>query len=167
MNVISFLCCLRILFKLFVCDMMRRYTISFTKIRLWQFIPYKDDLMRVSDYIASNSEMDFMRTNTQFKNTLNNYNKPDILTKRLVFLHVDWDKSALLLTKRLHIVNEIIGYSYTRTQMNCVLLCGAHETYIYIYLYIYIYIYIYKYIYIYVSCAPQSNTQFIWVLVYE
>ena len=102
--------------------------------------------MRVSEYIASNSEIDFMRTNAQFKNTLNNYTKPDILTKRLVLLHIDWDKSALLLTKRIHIVKEIIGYSYTRTRMNCVLLCGTHQPYICIYTYIYIYIYNYIWI---------------------
>ena len=33
---------------------------------------------------------------TQFKNTLNNYTKSDILTKRLVLLPVDWDANSLL-----------------------------------------------------------------------
>ena len=43
-----------------------------------------------------------MRINTQFKNTLTNHTKSDILTKRLVFLPVDWDENDLLLTKWLN-----------------------------------------------------------------
>ena len=53
-----------------------------------------------------------MRINTQFNqlyNTLTNYTNSDILTKILVLLPIDLDKQSLLFTKRLHMMNEIIG----------------------------------------------------------
>ena len=65
--------------------------------------------MKVETYIALNSDM---RIKTQFKNTLTNYSKSDILKKRLVLLPVDWDENGILFTKRLHTMNKIIGYSY-------------------------------------------------------
>lgn len=52
-----------------------------------------------------------MRIRTLFKKILTNNTKSDILTKKLVLLHVDWDKNGLLFTKRLHIINKTIGYS--------------------------------------------------------
>ena len=64
--------------------------------------------MKVEIYIGLNSEM---RIRTKFKNILTNYTKSDILTKILVFLPIDWDKKVLLISKRLHIMNKIIGYS--------------------------------------------------------
>ena len=56
-----------------------------------------------------------MRINTQFKNMLTNNSNSDILTKRLVLLPVDWDTNGLLFTKRLHIVNKILGNSLQDT----------------------------------------------------
>ena len=49
-------------------------------------ITYEDVFMKVKKYISLISEM---HHNTQFKNTLTNYTKPDLLTKRLVLLPVD------------------------------------------------------------------------------
>ena len=60
--------------------------------------------MKVKTYIVSNSEM---HINTQFKNTLTDYTKSIILTKRSLLLPVDYDKSILLFTKQLHIMNRI------------------------------------------------------------
>ena len=52
-----------------------------------------------------------MRINTQIKNPLTIYTKSEKLTKVLLLLLVDWDRSSLLLTKRLHMMSEFIGYS--------------------------------------------------------
>ena len=41
-----------------------RYSVSYTYIKLWQVITYKDDFMKVENYIAVNSEMCMK---TQFK----------------------------------------------------------------------------------------------------
>ena len=65
--------------------------------------------MKVENYIGLNSEM---HINSHLKNTLTSKTKTDILTKILVLLPVDWDENALLFTKRLHIMNKIIGHSY-------------------------------------------------------
>ena len=64
--------------------------------------------MEVEFYIALTSKM---LINTQFKNTRTNHTKSEILTKKLVLRPLDWDKHGLLFTKRLHIMNKIIGYS--------------------------------------------------------
>ena len=64
--------------------------------------------MKVEIYIGLISEM---RINTQFKNTLANYTKSDILIKTLALLPEDWDENGLLFMKRLHIVNKIIDHS--------------------------------------------------------
>ena len=71
-------------------------------------ITFDTGFRKVEIYIALNSEM---RIDTQFKNILTIYNKSDILTKSLVLLPVDWHKNGLLITKRIHIVKKIIGYS--------------------------------------------------------
>ena len=63
-----------------------------------------------------------MHVSTEFKNTLANYTESIIyiyiytyiyifIYKKIVFLPVDWDKNGLLLTKRLHMMSKIIGYS--------------------------------------------------------
>ena len=69
-----------------------RYSLSYTYIKLWQIITYENDFLKVEIYIALSCEI---RINTQFKNTLTNYTKSDILTKRLVLLPVDWDNFFL------------------------------------------------------------------------
>ena len=68
--------------------------------------------MKVEIHIGSKYEM---RINTRLKNLLTHYTKSDILTKRLVLLHVDWDKSGLLFTKRLHIMNKFHFHTFTFT----------------------------------------------------
>ena len=80
--------------------------------------------MKVKIYIDRDSEMRFMHNNTQCKNTLTNYTKYDILAKRLVLLSAAWDGNGLLFTKGLHMMNEIIVYSYARTLMESIQLCG-------------------------------------------
>ena len=52
---------------------------------------------------------------TQFKNTLTNYTKADIITKIL-----DWDKNGLLFIKRLHVMKEFIGHSSAMTILNSI-----------------------------------------------
>ena len=74
------------------------------------------------------------RINIPFNNTFINYTESDILTKSLVLLSVVWDKNSLLFTKRFHMMNEIIGYSYTRSLMNSIQLCGTLQAYIYVYM---------------------------------
>ena len=64
--------------------------------------------MKVEIYIGFNSKM---RISTQFKNALTNYTKLDMFTNILVLLPVDWDEIGLVSTKRLHIMNIIIGHS--------------------------------------------------------
>ena len=49
--------------------------------------------MNVEIYSALSSDICIK---IQFKNTLTDYTKSDILTKRLVLLNVDWDKNELL-----------------------------------------------------------------------
>ena len=49
--------------------------------------------MEVKSYSALKSDI---CVNTQFKNTLTNYTKCGILTKRLMLLPVVWDKNGLL-----------------------------------------------------------------------
>ena len=49
--------------------------------------------MKLEIYSALNSDICM---EAQFKNTLTNYTKSDILTKRLVLLLVNWDKNGLL-----------------------------------------------------------------------
>ena len=63
--------------------------------------------MKLEINIALNSEM---RINAQFKST-RKYSKLDIITKRLVVMPLDLDKNGLLFSKRLHMMNKIIGYS--------------------------------------------------------
>ena len=65
--------------------------------------------MKNKIFIALNSEI---RTNTEFKNTLTDHNKSDILTKRSVLLPVDGDKNGLLITKKLLMITKIISYRY-------------------------------------------------------
>ena len=57
---------------------------------LRQTITCEDDFKKGKIYNALNSDICIKK---QFKNTLT---KSDILTKRLVFLPVDWDKKGLL-----------------------------------------------------------------------
>ena len=64
--------------------------------------------MKVEAYITVISEMRF---NTQQKNTLTNYTKYDISTKKTVLLPVYYVKNGLLFTNRPHITNKIFGYS--------------------------------------------------------
>ena len=52
-----------------------------------------------------------MQINTKFKSTLSNGAKSDLLTKRLVWVPVNWDENGILFTKRLHMTNKIICYS--------------------------------------------------------
>ena len=87
-----------------------RYSVSYTKIELWPIIIYEKDFMKVEIYIGLNCKTGI---NTQFKNTLKNYVESDIITQRLVLLSVDWDENGLLITERLHLMNKIIGYSYS------------------------------------------------------
>ena len=64
-------------------------------------ITYEDDFIKVEIYIVLSSEM---AIKTQFKNTLTNNTKSDIIIKSLVLLPVDWDKNGLLFTKRFHMI---------------------------------------------------------------
>ena len=64
--------------------------------------------MKVGIHLGLNSEICI---NTQFKDTLANYSKIDILTKRLALLPVDWGKNGLLFMKRLKMMIKITGYS--------------------------------------------------------
>ena len=71
-------------------------------------ITYEDEFIKNEIYIALISEICI---NTEFVNTLVNYNKSDMLTKTLVLLSVDWDKNGLLYTKHLHTFNNFISCS--------------------------------------------------------
>ena len=62
--------------------------------------------MKVGVWIVLISEM---RINTQLENTWATNTNSDILTNRLVLLPVDWDKNGSLFTKRLKLMNKIIG----------------------------------------------------------
>ena len=69
------------------------------------------------------------------KNTLTSYTNSDISTKIIVLLPVDWDKNGLLIIKRLHMMNKIIGYSYVKTKINSIELYGIHQSYTYMFIY--------------------------------
>ena len=58
--------------------------------------------MKAKIFFALNSEI---HINTHFKNIWTNYIRSDVLTKRSVLLPVDWNKTGLLFTKRLHIMS--------------------------------------------------------------
>ena len=63
--------------------------------------------MKAENYVALTSEM---RNSTQFKNTLTNYIKSDVVTKRLALLPVEYDTNGLLFTKaRLHMMILVNG----------------------------------------------------------
>ena len=64
--------------------------------------------MKVQIYIGLNSEIHF---NTQFKTCLPTVPNPICKQNKLVLLPVDWDENGLLFTKRLHMMNKIIGHS--------------------------------------------------------
>ena len=64
--------------------------------------------MKVGIHVALYSDI---YINTQFKNTLTDYTKSDILTKVSVLLPVEWVKDGLLFKKRLHMMNKFTGYS--------------------------------------------------------
>ena len=49
--------------------------------------------MKVEIYIATNSDICI---NAQYKNSITDYTKSDILAKTLVLLPVDWDKNSLI-----------------------------------------------------------------------
>ena len=70
-----------------------RYSVSYIKIKFRHFVTYEDDFIKIKIYINLNLDM---RINTLFKNTLTNYNKSDILTKKLVLLPVDFDENSRL-----------------------------------------------------------------------
>ena len=91
--------------------------------------------MKVKIYISLNSEMRFMRIHTQFKNPITDYTKSNILTKRLMLLSVVWDKKDLLFTKRLHMMNENIGYSYAKPLWK-VFRFVVHFKHIYMYIFL-------------------------------
>ena len=85
-----------------------RYSVSylkFVKFKRWQIITYEEYIMKFKIFFAINSEM---RTYTRFKNTLTNYTKSGISIKRLGLVPVDWDKSGLIFTKRVHMMNKIV-----------------------------------------------------------
>ena len=55
-----------------------RFSVSYAWIKLWQVISYEYAFMKVETCTALKSDM---RINTQFKNTLTNYAKSDVLKK--------------------------------------------------------------------------------------
>ena len=63
--------------------------------------------MKVKIFCALNFEMCI---NTEFKNTLANYTKSDILRKKSMLQPADWEKNDLLFNKQLHVLNNIICY---------------------------------------------------------
>ena len=74
-----------------------------------------------------------MRIGAHFKNTLTNYTKSDLLTRKSLLLPVVWDKNGLLFTKQLHMMNTIIGYSLAKTIVSTNELCGTHQANLFVY----------------------------------
>ena len=55
-----------------------------------------------------------------FEKSLTSFTKTYTLTQSLVMLPVNWDKYNLLFTKQSQMTNKVIGYSYTRTNLNSI-----------------------------------------------
>ena len=76
-----------------------------------------------------------MCNSAQFKNNSTYYTKSDLITKISVLFSVVSDENGILLKKRLHMMNEIIGYSYSSALMTSIKLCGTLQAYTYIYIF--------------------------------